>query len=252
MSTVHGVYLKYVVLSFVSYALLYYLAPDDAASIENAKTPQWVLSSLAYMAFLNAIIAMLFKMEVGMGMLGKNEITGKVPIWSYVLFAGFHLPTWLYTTVHKFQDSIKGVAAADKVLEGWWIGGRYGGELGRKWAGIVDLTCEFPESCQGIDAESYLLLRCWDGVPPTTEQLECAAKFAVERRAKGDVIVHCAHGRGRSTTVMCACLVKAGQCKDWEEAFETIKAKRTCVKLNKRMREALTLWQASHDGKKAK
>merc|ERR1719203_2729839 len=118
------------------------------------------------------IVAVLFLCEQGMAMLGKDEKTGKVPMWSYVLFVGFHVPTWVYTAVHRLKDMVTGVTVADEVSPGWWVGGRYGGKLGRTWAGIIDLTCEFPESCVGATLDSYLLVRCWDGVPPTPQQLE--------------------------------------------------------------------------------
>ena len=58
--------------------------------------------------------------------------------------------------------------------------------------------------------------------------------------------------RGRSTTLMCAALVKAGLFATWEEAFEKgIKPGRSVCKLNKRMKAALTEWQRIYvDGKK--
>lgn len=247
MGTVSGVYLKYVALSASSYASLYCLAPEDPAlALEAGWAFRCLLSLLAYISTVNALVAALFRLEVGMEVLGKESETGHVPWWSYVLFAGFHLPTWVYTNAHHMKDRAKGIAAANEVAPGWWIGGCFGHELGRTWAGIVDLTCEFPESCRVAAAGSYMLLRCWDGVPPTPAQLEEAAEFAVKRRATGDVIVHCAHGRGRSTTAMCACLVRAGLFKTWQDAYEGCRAKRKVVKLNARMRGALEAWQQQH------
>lgn len=52
--------------------------------------------------------------------------------------------------------------------------------------------------------------------------------------------------------MMCACLVKAGLFPTWQEAFENVKKNRNVCKLNKRMRQNLTAWQALYvDGKKA-
>ena len=111
------------------------------------------------------------------------------------------------------------------------------------------MTVEFPESCKG---RNYLSAPTWDGVPLGPADLDHAAEFAVQASKDGDVLVHCAHGRGRSTTVMCAALVKAGLFPTWDEAFEKgIKPYRPVCKLNKRMRENLTAWQAEYvDGKK--
>ena len=130
-------------------------------------------------------------------------------------------------------------------MPGWWIGGKFGDRLKKKWAVTIDLTCEFPEACREVTGE-YLLLPCWDGVPPTPAQIEQAAQLAAEGYQRGDVMVHCAHGRGRSTTVLAACLVRDGRASTWEEAFKLIHARRPVVKLNKKMRTALTEWQKKY------
>ena len=112
---------------------------------------------------------------------------------------------------------------------------------------------------------SYLCQPTWDGVPCSPEQLEKAATFCIEAREEWNrlkdagavegephILIHCAHGRGRSTTVMCASLVKMGLFANYEEALEKgIKPGRPCCKLNKMMRKNLTEWQNIYiDGKK--
>jgi len=200
---------------------------------------------LCHVALVNGMIWILFNLRMGMTILSKDPKTGQIPLISYLLFPGFFLPCYLYTAISKMQDKKKGIAAANEILPGWWIGGRHCDELERKWSGTIDMTCEFPESCADT-TERYLLLPCWDGVPPTPDLLERAANFAVEARANGDVMVHCAHGRGRSTCVMCACLVRAGAFPTWQAALEACKEKRSCVKLNRSMRAALDAWQADY------
>lgn len=205
---------------------------------------------LKYSAIVHGTIAFLFKAERGMGIIGKNPSTGQIPMWSYLTFFPFHLPTKLYTYVHTKFSSSK-VPVASEVQPGWWVGGCYSHELDKDWAGVIDLTVEFPESCINRTQE-YLLAMSWDGVPAEPIRLEMAATFAVEARKKGDVLIHCAHGRGRSTTVMCAALVKAGLYPTWQEAFEKgIKPNRSVCKLNRRMRNNLTEWQTQYvDSKK--
>ena len=83
----------------------------------------------------------------------------------------------------------------------------------------------------------------WDGTPPTPELIEKGASFAAAASRRGDVCVHCAHGRGRSTTLCVAALVRAGRHKTWEEALVACKEHRPCVKLNSKMRKALNEWQ---------
>jgi protein-tyrosine phosphatase len=170
-------------------------------------------------------------------------------MWSYIVWAPFHLPTMLYTKFHTEHGKKHGIPVATEVLDGWWIGGRYGHELKKKWAGIVDLTVEFPEL--SIDAtKEYMCVPIWDGTPPTPELIEKAAVFAAECSKSGDVMVHCAHGRGRSTCVMVACLVRAGKFHTWEEAFKHAKQYRPCIKLNAIMRSALTEWESTYSDKK--
>eukprot|EP00559_Dactyliosolen_fragilissimus_P000628 CAMPEP_0184865568 /NCGR_PEP_ID=MMETSP0580-20130426/18515_1 /TAXON_ID=1118495 /ORGANISM="Dactyliosolen fragilissimus" /LENGTH=291 /DNA_ID=CAMNT_0027364833 /DNA_START=36 /DNA_END=911 /DNA_ORIENTATION=+ len=289
MGAVHGVYLKYVGLSALSlggyklslginnntsYSDLYtrFLLNDGNATNDNNDHKLQLLrmataSIFAYSAILNGTIAILFKLERGMGLIGKNGKRGTIPLWSYILYFPFHLPSILYTHVHtrtgtytkKEHDKNNGkvictkeaVPVATEVQPGWWVGGCYAHELNKTWGGVIDLTVEFPESC--IDhTQSYLLVATWDGVPASPAQLDQAATFAVEARKKGDVLVHCAHGRGRSTTMMCAALVKAGLFSNWEEALEKgIRPSRPVCKLNSKMRMALTKWQSSYvDNKK--
>jgi hypothetical protein len=289
MGTVHGVYLKYVGLSALSYAgyallmraddgtkltlfeLLGYgsqglfaAASASGRSLLEAEDPRslalWKyipVLILGYSTILNGVIAALFKMELGMALIGKERKTGQIPNWSYLLFFPFHLPTLLYTHIHTLHSTYKVerdgkmvdevVPVATEVQPGWWVGGCYADKLDKDWAGVIDLTVEFPESCINR-TRAYLSTPTWDGVPATAEQLEEAADFAVSAsKVGGDILVHCAHGRGRSTTVMCACLVKAGLFRTWEEAFEQgIKPQRTVCKLNRRMREALTEWQTNY------
>jgi len=249
MGAVHGVYLKYVGMSALSYAGYAYTISNGGDASEIAATTGAAMI-LKYSAILHGTIAFLFKAERGMGIIGKNSSTGKIPIWSYFTFFPFHLPTRLYTYVHtKFSGSSK-VPVATEVQPGWWVGGCYSHELNKDWGGVIDLTVEFPETCINHTQE-YLLVMSWDGVPAEPIRLEEAAKFAVEARKKGDVLIHCAHGRGRSTTVMCAALVKAGLYPTWEEAFEQgIKPNRPVCKLNRRMRNNLTEWQAQYVDKK--
>ncbi|GKY92631.1 hypothetical protein MPSEU_000233200 [Mayamaea pseudoterrestris] len=268
MGTVHGVYLKYVAVSVLSFAG--YVAMIRSVSVDGDRvalmelltyTMQRVLQSLtvltlAYSAFLNCLIAILFKLEAGMEIIGKNKKTGEIPWWSYVIFYPFHLPSMLYTHLHLEYGTqavekdgktiLEEVPQATEVQPGWWLGGCYAHKLDKDWTGIVDLTVEFPESCIKRTRD-YLSIQTWDGVPASPDQIEQAACFAVEAQKDGDVLIHCAHGRGRSTTIMTACLVKAGLYSDWEKAFDLgIKPYRPCCKLNVRMRQNLTEWQTKY------
>ena len=59
--------------------------------------------------------AACFLLRVGMPLIGKSAKTGQVPWWSYVLFWGFHLPTWLYTELHTRHSVHTGTPVATEV-----------------------------------------------------------------------------------------------------------------------------------------
>ena len=299
MGTVHGVYLKYVGLSAVSYVGYNLLArenlEDGSSTYINmmdmaTRLIHPLLSStlnvnyssksssiatfrdydnvttlvfqtipaciLGYSTILNGVIAILFKLEIGMKYIGKNRKDGQIPLWSKIIYFPFHIPTRLYTYVHSLQDKKKKIPVASEVQPGWYVGGCYGHELSdnKQWAGVIDLTVEFPETTIH-NTKAYLSIPTWDGIPASPEQLEEGANFALAASQSGkggDILIHCAHGRGRSTTMMCAALVKVGLYPTWEEAFEKgIKPGRSVCKLNRRMKQNLTEWQRIYvDGKK--
>lgn len=303
MGAVHGVYLKYVGLSAISFAgyhmMMGNVGPMDPLPLSSTDRLLLATSSgisdgsggammpllrigtsyvLGYSALLNGGIAAMFKLRRGMSLIGKDRRRGTIPLWSYALFFPFHIPTYAYTWIHTKLGKMKPfskdseaksrgkakkvpVPVASEVQPGWWVGGCYANRLKKEWAGVVDLTVEFPERCRHHTMR-YLCLPTWDGVPCSPEQLEDAAIFCVQARedwtrekgAEGEpnILIHCAHGRGRSTTVMCAALVKMGLFANWEEALEKgIRPGRPVCKLNKMMRKNLTEWQRIYvDGKK--
>ena len=241
MGAVHGVHLKYAAMSLASGAsALYYQEPWE----DHPHTHTCVIAFLWYAAAVHALITSLFISRQGEWIIGKRATDGTLPVWSLLVWFAFHAPTWLYTWVHT---KLSAVPVASEVLPGWWIGGRYAHHLpgARRWACTIDLTVEFPEGCFRESAE-YLLLPVWDGTPPVPAEIERAARLAAECRPRGHVMVHCAHGRGRSTCVMVACLVRAGAFDSWRDAFEAVRKERKGVKLNKKMRDALDQWAAKY------
>lgn len=95
---------------------------------------------------------------------------------------------------------------------------------------VVDVTAELPASARGL---AYRCLPVWDTTAPTSAQLAGAAAWVREQRALGRaVLVHCAHGHGRSCVVLCALLVAAGVAADEHEAFAMVVAQRRLARLN--------------------
>ncbi|KAL3816013.1 hypothetical protein ACHAXA_010784 [Cyclostephanos tholiformis] len=304
MGAVHGVYLKYVGLSAISLCgyqmMVGNIGPMDPLPLAISSDRMMLATSsgsngellgpllrlgtasvLGYSAVVNGAIAIMFRLRRGMSLVGKDRMEGTIPLWSYVVLFPFHLPTYAYTYFHTKYGTMKPhskapqskpvkkvekvtVPVASEVQPGWWVGGCYANRLNKNWAGVVDLTVEFPERCRSKTLR-YLCLPTWDGVPCSPEQLEKAANFCIEAREEWNrlkktgtvegephILIHCAHGRGRSTTVMCAALVKMGLFATYQEALENgIQPGRPCCKLNTMMKTNLAEWQRIYiDGKK--
>ena len=168
MGAVHGVHLKYVAMSIG--------CVQTARSIDSeARFIAW--SAFWYCAILHALIAACFVLRIGMPLIGKSAKTGQVPWWSYVIFWGFHLPTWLYTDLHTRHSVSTGTPVATEVVPGWWIGGRFGDRLKKKWAVTIDLTCEFPEACREVTGPSAL-------PPPPASPTRCQAPYRLRLHAR--------------------------------------------------------------------
>lgn len=135
MGAVHGVHLKYAAMSA--------LCATGAMHHSRQRDEQEELISpilvgiLVYSALIHALITALFVSRRGEWVIGKNAQTGTVPLWSFLVFFPFHLPTWLYTSVHTEISKRKGVPVASEVAPGWWIGGCYAAQLERRWAATV-------------------------------------------------------------------------------------------------------------------
>lgn len=95
-----------------------------------------------------------------------------------------------------------------------------------------------------LQPDGYLRLPTLDHTAPTVSQLRMGAAFIDEAaRAGKTVLVHCHAGVGRST-LLCTCyLIYAGM--DAEEAWRTVKAKRTIAFLNTAQQVALREFVAS-------
>eukprot|EP00618_Florenciella_parvula_P034015 CAMPEP_0119464476 /NCGR_PEP_ID=MMETSP1344-20130328/57_1 /TAXON_ID=236787 /ORGANISM="Florenciella parvula, Strain CCMP2471" /LENGTH=157 /DNA_ID=CAMNT_0007496685 /DNA_START=181 /DNA_END=652 /DNA_ORIENTATION=- len=58
----------------------YAMASEEVASLGVA------FFLLAYISIANGVVAILFKMQTGMTIIGKDPKTGKLPLWSYIVW----------------------------------------------------------------------------------------------------------------------------------------------------------------------
>ena len=73
---------------------------------------------------------------------------------------------------------------------------------------------------------SYLCIPSWDATCAWPEELDTACAFLEDKAKKGPVLVHCASGKGRSVSMICAALVHAGKFDSLEAAHAACKEKR--------------------------
>jgi len=75
-------------------------------------------------------------------------------------------------------------------------------------------------------------------------------RWVVRHRENGvPVYIHCAHGHGRSSVVLCAALIRAGLAPDPRSAMELAKRGRPRARLNERQRTALDAWFREEAGR---
>jgi len=237
-------------------------------------------------------------------LLGKREHDGSLPLWSLAAFAPFHLGL---RAKLAFQRAVGTESVWDEVMPLPLRGGggrrrstRQQRDNSKKpllpyylggWphevdalppgvTAVVDVTAELPRiglrSSSGSPAEAaparYLNLRTWDTHGPSPGQIERGVRWITEMRSKGGrkVLVHCAHGHGRSVTVLAAALLaerrreeeeeeeeeERSSCRtsttddDEKEVLKHIQQFRPKAKLNARQRGALQAWLREERKKK--
>ena len=217
---------------------------------------------LAYTCLVLNMFGILFVVKRGEAIMGKTA-TGKIPLWSLTLWWPFHVQNYaLVSVVSMWRKWRHRVDYATEVSPGLYLGGLFSDQSLQTADAVIDLTCEFSER---IECEEYLCLPVWDGNAPSVRQLNHAVHFVKsylserekkrqkERKAKPPVVlVHCAFGVGRSTTVMCALMVALGLSKDVPEALKTIRKSRNIARLNGKMRRALIEWDVSSSSSRAR
>lgn len=176
---------------------------------------------------------------VGVGLkraswMGKRA-DGTFPAWSYVAWGPWHALTRGFARYHRRAMP----PAVTEIADGLWVGGWPDvGDVPPETA-IVDLTAELPRR---VASPAYLCVPTWDHTAPTVDELEHAVQFVVGQRAEGrPVLVHCAHGRGRSVMTLCAAMVDLGLHPTWEDALGAVRARRV-VRLSADQRATIEVW----------
>lgn len=174
-------------------------------------------------------------------LLGKDKGGGLHPL-GLLFFWPYHLGLRIRLLIRR-QTSTEPVY--HQILPGWYLGGWPASRdlLPSPDASVLDVTCELPRCHQ----QRYLCLPVWDTHAPDAALINNGVQWALKEREAGhDVYIHCAHGHGRSATVLCAVLVATGVASSIEEAVAIIRAVRPRVRLNSRQAAAARQWLQHH------
>jgi len=147
----------------------------------------------------------------------------------------FLLATW---SVWYAARLLRREPPAHEIRPGLWLGRRpYAREVPPGVDLVVDLTAEFPIARAIRLQADVTCLPTLDGTAPRVQDLRRAVDLI--RHQSGGVIVHCASGRGRSTTIVAAYLIDLGEARTPHEAEAIIRAIRPGVRLTRPQRALL-------------
>lgn len=144
------------------------------------------------------------------------------------------------------------------------------------WDAVLDITNELPRLSS---SQNYHCIPTWDGwdhplkrlnfialvrTAPTVQQLDEACDYigslVKKKNENAHILIHCAHGKGRSVTVTTAVLVGLGIEPDWRSAYSRVilsrflfvyqhhhqvRAHRRQAHLNRVMQQRLEDWETA-------
>jgi hypothetical protein len=162
---------------------------------------------------------------------------GRLPALSWLLFGAYHLANTLVLNCHRWlerkdpwHEIVPGLFVGERPRRtdaGFWISRRGAGVLH-----FLDLTAELPEPAWVGREARYLCLPTLDRTAPNPGDLKKEIAFIQDGLSEGVVLVHCAFGHSRSTLCVAAYLVASGRCRNAQEAWDVVQAKRPGAHLN--------------------
>ncbi|WPT13647.1 YnbD [Picochlorum sp. SENEW3] len=188
-------------------------------------------------------------------MLGKRTRDGSIDPVRWILTMPYHVLLQLKLYIERLSGEEN---QYDMIMDGLYLGS-WPAHVGLLPTdddiklGVIDVTCELPcrvrEVCDG-----YHLIPVWDTHSPTPEMIQQAVEWAMDFmgrmddnsvRRKNDtrrLFVHCAHGHGRSATVLGAILIALNEEDSAESVVKLMKRGRPRVRLNSRQLAGLQAW----------
>ncbi|MBT6176751.1 MAG: hypothetical protein HOI23_05850 [Deltaproteobacteria bacterium] len=171
---------------------------------------------------------------IGAGVFGKRA-DGTMRPFNRLLMLPFCIP---YELAWKLYLS-KQEPAWHLITPGLWLGRRVRAEELPNGVGlVVDVTAEFESFKTVRENYTYWTLPTLDARTASTEKFkELSERIAAW--SQSGVYIHCAKGRGRSTTLLVAVLLERNHVQSIDEAMNLIRSHRPQVRLHKPQRKVL-------------
>ncbi len=158
----------------------------------------------------------------------------------------------LYPLIRFIYERLQGHRWFDQIDDQLWLGGAptykrdYAFILENKIDAVVNVRAERQNDLDFFDQHGivHLQLKVYDVMLPDYALLDLGANWIDEQVQKGrTVLVHCAKGRGRSTTLLAAYLMKY-RGMSYMQAKAMMFSKRPLTKLTVRNERHLLNWMA--------
>ncbi len=155
------------------------------------------------------------------------------------------LAPYLFLSWCSYRMYTKRLFLPNKIYGNVWLGAfprTAVAKLGVNWVGVLDLSNEFPVPTLKVPLQKYLPVL--DLTPPKPKTLVRAVRWLEHTQQQGNVLVHCALGLSRSSSVVACWLVWRGHVDNIESAIQHLNITRPGIVLStahlKNIAEALT------------
>ena len=158
---------------------------------------------------------------------GSQPLLAWLVLWPYFVLARLSL--------HVYRCSHRQQVAVAEVVPGVWFARRLTRremeQSQLKLAAVLDLAAEFPRMAPpGIVYRSEPML---DGAVPTDAQLSDAVVWISDQAKRGNVLVHCALGHGRTGSVVLAWLLMTQGVSDVKSGMAHLRKQRSSFGLSR-------------------
>jgi membrane-associated phospholipid phosphatase len=186
------------------------------------------------------VVVALAYFKVGTPIFRKRG--GKLPHSSRLILGPYFLVAWIVRRRYR-----RACEPFCQIAPGIWVGGKLSPAQARELIGngigaVLDMTAECSETPDLLQLQ-YLNLPLLDLTPPTADEIHAGVEFIRAHRQAG-VYVHCAIGYSRSVCMVVAYLLASSTTGNFDQAFETVRARRPVALLDHRFRAAIEAYGA--------